>query len=78
MKIIPHMELKLSMCGRSFESTLFFACRDSPRVVLCCLYPGSGSCFSLLICMLNNILHRGREVLLLSQYVGAFYVCVLA
>jgi hypothetical protein len=28
MKLIPHMELKVPICGTSFESTLFLASHD--------------------------------------------------
>jgi hypothetical protein len=39
MKLIPHMELKVPMCGRSFESTLFSPSRDVDiiRPELCCV-----------------------------------------
>jgi hypothetical protein len=39
MKIILPMELKVPMCGRSFESTLFLASHDVDviRPELCCL-----------------------------------------
>jgi hypothetical protein len=39
MKIIPPMELKVLMCSRSFESTLFLASRDVDviRPKLCCV-----------------------------------------
>jgi hypothetical protein len=71
MKLILHVELKVPMCGRPFES----------RVVLCWMYYGPGGCFSMLISMLNNVLGMSRNVVL-PQYVGAVYlygcVCVLA
>jgi hypothetical protein len=39
MKLIPQMELKDPMCGRSFESTLFSASHDVDifRPELCCV-----------------------------------------
>jgi hypothetical protein len=39
MKLIPHTELKIPMCGRSFESTLFLASHDVNVIPpeLCCV-----------------------------------------
>jgi hypothetical protein len=39
MNLIPHMELKVPMCARSFESTLFLASHDVDviRPELCCV-----------------------------------------
>jgi hypothetical protein len=39
MKLIPHMELKVPMCGKSFESTLLLASHDGDviRPELCCV-----------------------------------------
>jgi hypothetical protein len=42
-------------------------------VVLCGMCYGPGDCFNMLICMLNDVLDMSRSVLL-SQYVGAFYL----
>jgi hypothetical protein len=66
MKLIPHMELKVPMCGKSFESTLFLASYDVDviRPELCCV-----ECImdlkaaSVLTCMLNNVLDMGHNVL---------------
>jgi hypothetical protein len=54
------MELKVPMCGRSFESTLFLASHEEEvirpelRYVECIM--DLGDCFSVLICMLYNVL----------------------
>jgi hypothetical protein len=39
MKLIPYMDQKVPMCGRSFESTLFLAFHDVDvfRPELCCV-----------------------------------------
>jgi hypothetical protein len=39
MTLFPHMELKVLMCGRSFESTLFLASHDVNVALpeLCCV-----------------------------------------
>jgi hypothetical protein len=49
MKSIPHMELKVPMCGRSFESPLFLASHDVDviRPELCCV---------VLCCVVLNVL----------------------
>jgi hypothetical protein len=66
MKLIPHIELKVPMCAISFESPLFLASHDVDivRPELCWLYYGPEGCFSMLICMLNNVLDMSRNVLL--------------
>jgi hypothetical protein len=82
MKLIPHMDLKVPMCGRLFESTfVFLACHGVDVILpeLCWMYYGSGGCFSMLICILNNILDMGRNVLFIitiSRCVLLYGLCV--
>jgi hypothetical protein len=62
MKTIPPRELKVPMCGRS----LFLTSHDVDviRPELCCVecITDRGGCFSMLVCMLNNVLDMGRDV----------------
>jgi hypothetical protein len=82
MKLIPYMDLKVPMCSRSSESTVFIASHDVDifRPDLCCAecIRDLWACFIMLICKLNDVLEMSSNVLFnISLHGHCLCVCLI-